>query len=189
MGNAIEQCLTQSLGFVGELDLRSEMLAGLELRGQAADGDRDDEVGREGQRIFELRDVQSKERRNKQKIPGKRAQGRHQQNRSAIQNHPGKQHAEKKNERNRPVAGQRRQEPAGDGQRGHTDYGQAYSRGNEGGRQDRVRTVRCPALEVSMPAARYPANWTLPARGKSSASHCMGNPALPNFITVLIIPG
>ena len=65
MGNAIEQRLAQSLGFMGELDLRGEMLACLELRGQAADRDRDDEVGREGQSIFELRDVQGKERRDK----------------------------------------------------------------------------------------------------------------------------
>src|SRR4029077_17860509 len=65
VGNAIEQRLAEPLGLEAELDLRGEVFPGLELRGQAADRDRNDEVGGKGQSIFELRNVQSKEWRDK----------------------------------------------------------------------------------------------------------------------------
>ena len=74
MGNAIEQRFAESLRFLGELDLGGEMFARLKLRRQATDGDRDDEVGREGERIFKLCDMQGEERRNKEEIPGESAQ-------------------------------------------------------------------------------------------------------------------
>src|SRR4029434_3792451 len=72
--HAVEQSFAETLRFLCQLNLGREMLACLQLRSQAADRDRDDEVSRKSQRIFELRDVQRKQWWDKQKIPGKRAE-------------------------------------------------------------------------------------------------------------------
>lgn len=105
MRHAIEQCLAQALGIRGELNLGGEMFAGLQLRSQAADCDSDDEVGREGERIFEFRDVQGEERRDEQEIPGQRAERCDQENRAAVENHSREQHSEKVDERDGCVTG------------------------------------------------------------------------------------
>ena len=133
MGNAIEQSLAQPLGFVGELDLRGEMFAGLELSGQAADGEGDDEIGREGERVLELRDVQGEKRRDEKEIPGQRAQRRDEEDRPAIQKNPGEEHAEQEDERNGPVTDERSEQPAGHGEAGDTDDRQRYSSEQGGG--------------------------------------------------------
>ena len=101
MRDAIEQRLAQPLGFLRELHLGGEMLAGFQLRGQAADGERDDEIGREGERVLEFRDVEGEERRDEKEIPGERAKRGDEQDRAAIQENAGQENAEQIDQRDR----------------------------------------------------------------------------------------
>ena len=141
MRNAIEQGLAQPLGIFRELDLSREMFARFQSRGEAADRDRDDEVGRESQRVFEFRDVQGEERRDEEEIPRQRAKRGDEQDRAAIQDHPGKQHAEQVDERNGCVTSKRCQEPASDGESGHTcDRGNVFLQRRE---RTRSRDIIC----------------------------------------------